>query len=170
MSPILPTSVRERSPSPQRPNHRSVDKSRRPSLDTRSRAKSVGPSDFGTLNASTDQLCRSLRAYRRKLTGTSPIDETNVRALERELSLTIKALSEKAVKVEAVHESNVVKLLDQYSARLVDLIDQRMGLGVAGVVSPGSRTPTRDTTPPVLPPSIGDEVQPRGMVEQVGEG
>ena len=122
--------LRDRSPSPQsqKPSQRSADGARRPSLEPRARSKSAGPaSDFGSINMSTEQVCRTLRAYRRKLnTSSEAVRRDNLQALEHELSLTVKTLADKAVKVEPLNETAMVQLLDQYSARLVELIDEKM--------------------------------------------
>lgn len=48
-------------------------------------------SDFGSLNMSTEQVCRTLRAYRKKLHGSSEHPRSG-RELERELSLTMRSL------------------------------------------------------------------------------
>ena len=48
-------------------------------------------SDFGSLNMSTEQVCRTLRAYRKKLHGASEHPRSG-RELERELCLTMRSL------------------------------------------------------------------------------
>lgn len=64
---------------------------RHTSLDFRSRTKHTPQSEFGSLNMSTEQVCRTLRAYRKKLHGSSEHPESG-RELERELSLTLQTL------------------------------------------------------------------------------
>ncbi|OAX84285.1 hypothetical protein ACJ72_01350 [Emergomyces africanus] len=85
---------------------------RRPSLDFRSRAKSNGntnntpstpspapTSEFGSLNMSTEQVCRTLRAYRKKLNGST--DHLHAATeLERELDLTVRALGERSKRIQ----------------------------------------------------------------------
>lgn len=93
-----PLGINRRSPSPPSPrvrtmnvHHRSVHDLRRSSMDLRARTKS---SEFGSLNSSTEQVCRTLRAYRKKLHGSS----THLRAareLQQELDLTLRALGER---------------------------------------------------------------------------
>lgn len=51
----------------------------------------------------------------------------SVRELERELSLTAKALAEKSARNETV----MAKLLDEYSERLVGLLDEKIEATVA---------------------------------------
>jgi hypothetical protein len=102
---VAPVFDPRRSPSPPSPkskimngvNHRSsMSNLRRPSIDFRSsRTKSTGPSEFGSLNMSTEQVCRTLRAYRKKLHGTSENPRCG-KELERELQLTVNALDERA--------------------------------------------------------------------------
>ncbi|KAG5302614.1 WD domain-containing protein [Histoplasma capsulatum G186AR] len=85
---------------------------RRPSYDLRSRTKSNGntinspatpspapTSEFGSLNMSTEQVCRTLRAYRKKLSGsTDPLNAAP--ELERELDLTVRALGERSKRIQ----------------------------------------------------------------------
>ncbi|KAI2945492.1 hypothetical protein CBS147321_705 [Aspergillus niger] len=69
--------------------------SRRSSLDIRARARLSGKSDYGSLNTSTEQVCRTLKAYRKKLNGSVG----NIHAqkeLERELNLTLRALNHRS--------------------------------------------------------------------------
>ncbi|KAL2788984.1 WD40-repeat-containing domain protein [Aspergillus keveii] len=68
------------------------------SLDFRARAR--GKSEFGSLNMSTEQVCRTLKAYRRKLNGsTEPLHSQ--KELERELGLTLRILNARAKKVDS---------------------------------------------------------------------
>ncbi|KAL3462933.1 quinon protein alcohol dehydrogenase-like superfamily [Aspergillus heterothallicus] len=67
-------------------------------LDFRTRAR--GKSEFGSLNMSTEQVCRTLKAYRRKLNGsTEPLHLQ--KELERELGLTLRILNSRAKKVDS---------------------------------------------------------------------
>jgi WD40 repeat protein len=140
---------RNRSPSPPSPRSKeafsSVSKHRRPSLDVRNRTKSsTSLHEFGSIGSSTESVCRTLRAYRKKLANTTDtLTETSVRELEKELALTARAVGEKAVKAKAVDENLMVKLLDQFSERLVGMLDERLeekikgvGLGVSGANTP----------------------------------
>ncbi|KAL4867721.1 hypothetical protein BDV12DRAFT_170957 [Aspergillus spectabilis] len=69
------------------------------SLNFRTRARSSGKSEFGSLNMSTEQVCRTLKAYRKKLNGSSePLNSQ--KELERELGLTLRILSARAKKAE----------------------------------------------------------------------
>lgn len=78
---------------------RSRNNNRCSSLDFRSRNRASGKSDFGSLNMSTEQVCRTLRAYRKKLNGsTEPLHSQ--KELERELSLTLRGLNSRARRVE----------------------------------------------------------------------
>ena len=66
---------------------------RRTSFEFRPRTKlsHTHQNDFGSLNTSTEQVCRTLRAYRKKLHGSSEHLRSQ-RELERELSLTLRSL------------------------------------------------------------------------------
>ncbi|KAK2873750.1 hypothetical protein FQN49_002113 [Arthroderma sp. PD_2] len=86
--------------------------SRRPSmLEIRTRTSSKAnwnsptnnnsPSEFGSLNMSTEQVCRTLRAYRKKLNAAP--DKFNLQGandLERELDLTVRSLGDKMKKAQ----------------------------------------------------------------------
>lgn len=85
-----------RSPSPVSPKSTkpgaSNDSMRRPSMNFLSQPRSSRKSEFGSLNMSTEQLCRTLKTYRRKITGSSE-HLTAQKDLERELTDTLRALS-----------------------------------------------------------------------------
>lgn len=99
-----------RSPSPPSPKSskelhpkRSNQSLRRPTLDFRCRSRTNGSSpsnEFGSINMSTEQVCRTLRAYRKKLNGSSDHLHTTSE-LEKELDLTVQALGERTKKPRA---------------------------------------------------------------------
>lgn len=70
-----------------------TNSTRRTSFEFRNRTKHPHShqNDFGSLNMSTEQVCRTLRAYRKKLHGSSEHLRSQ-RELERELSLTLRSL------------------------------------------------------------------------------
>ncbi|KAJ4297902.1 hypothetical protein N0V90_005801 [Kalmusia sp. IMI 367209] len=122
---------RNRSPSPPSPRHPQVAK-RRSSVDVRLRAKAAPANEFGSLGSSTESLCRTLRAYRKRLiTSTDSLNPDIVREVERELALTARAVGEKAKSNAPLNESVIVKLLDQYSERLVTILDEKISASVA---------------------------------------
>lgn len=124
-------SPKHRSPSPPSPRNSRLSQIRRPSLG--SRPKSAGSvSEFGSLAASTEQVCRTLKAYRKKLASSSDnLASETVRELERELGLTARAVGEKAIKSKSLDENAMVKLLDQYSERLVEMLDEKISASLA---------------------------------------
>ncbi|KAJ5599127.1 hypothetical protein N7450_000194 [Penicillium hetheringtonii] len=102
---FTPTEPTRRSPSPVSPKSRpSVAKkphgtrstSRRISSDFRSRAKPSHRSEFGSLEMSTEQVCRTLRAYRKKLNGSGQ-QVLAQKDLERELTLTLRAVNARSM-------------------------------------------------------------------------
>ena len=123
-SPFHPRNRRERSTSPPSPRTPGPSRSiatrssganlRRPSMDFRSRQqKSRGTtpnnSELGGLNMSTEQVCRALRAYRKKLSISSDHLQAATE-LEEELKLTTQALgrhSKRAQSSEDSSDSNV---------------------------------------------------------------
>jgi len=120
---------RNRSPSPPSPRHPQLGK-RRSSADVRLRAKAP-TNEFGSLGASTESLCRTLRAYRKRITTSNDsLSSEAVREVERELALTARAVGEKA-KSDPLNETVVVKLLDQYSERLVSILDEKIAASFA---------------------------------------
>ncbi|PWY71664.1 WD40 repeat-like protein [Aspergillus heteromorphus CBS 117.55] len=70
----------------------SRSESRRSSLDLRARARNTAKSDLGGLNTSTEQVCRQLKAFRKRLNGSTEHIHAQ-RELERELGLTLRVLS-----------------------------------------------------------------------------
>jgi WD domain, G-beta repeat len=120
-----------RSPSPpQSPRNAQRSLRRRPSLEPRSRTKSGSStlaSDPFSLSNSTNQVCRSLRAYRKKLADSPDhLNPDTLRELERELGLTARAVAEKAMKSRGHEQETVmVKLLSQYSERLLEMLDEK---------------------------------------------
>ncbi|KAI1914367.1 hypothetical protein LOZ61_002269 [Ophidiomyces ophidiicola] len=82
----------------------SYAKLRRPSMDSRRAKTSGNVSEFGSLNMSTEQICRSLRAYRKKLQGSTD-HLHSAPELERELELTFRALGERKKRNQASEDS-----------------------------------------------------------------
>lgn len=121
---------RHRSPSPPSPRNPQVAK-RRSSVDVRLRSKAP-VNEFGSLGASTESLCRTLRAYRKRLANSNDnLTSDMVREVERELALTTRAVGEKAKSSESLNETVMTKLLDQYSERLVSILDEKIAASVA---------------------------------------
>ncbi|KAI9844558.1 MAG: hypothetical protein M1837_005517 [Sclerophora amabilis] len=115
----------DRSPSPPSPRSRAPPSAgKRPSLNARFRTKSAG--HLGE----TGQLCQSLRIYRANLGSSSEGPQLEgLKELERELHLTTKALADKLMRPEEMTGMDVSKLLDNYSERLVEMIDEKLTLG-----------------------------------------
>lgn len=101
-----------------------------PALGVSARKKSSNPNlrGFGTLNMSTEQACRTLRAYRKKLSSAEPISAEVLTELDQELRLTAAALGERAIRSKAMNETVLSGLLDEYSERLVTLLDEKLRL------------------------------------------
>ncbi|KAJ4381459.1 hypothetical protein N0V85_008657 [Neurospora sp. IMI 360204] len=104
---------------------------------------------FGSLSAATEQTCRQLRAYRKKLASSDAISGDILAELDAELRLTAAALGERAIRSrsrrphlqnhhshshcghdrdreKALSESMLANLLDQYSERLVSMLDEKL--------------------------------------------
>ncbi|PHH58924.1 hypothetical protein CDD81_4084 [Ophiocordyceps australis] len=128
--------------------------SRRPSLlnlgkSVRKKTSSTNLRAFGSLNMATEQTCRALRAYRKKLTSSDPISKDALTELDNEMRLTASALGDRATRSEVMNETVLSGLLDQYSERLVALLDEKLRLGVppkAREEETMSEEPGRDLT------------------------
>ncbi|KAK0674750.1 WD40-repeat-containing domain protein [Cercophora samala] len=92
---------------------------------------------FGSLSMATEQTCRQLRAYRKKLNSSDSINSDILSELDAELRLTAAALGERAIRSRSnrtpdehkpVSESMLSGLLDQYSERLVSMLDEKLRL------------------------------------------
>lgn len=92
---------------------------------------------FGSLTMATEQTCRQLRAYRKKLASTDPISQDVLAELDGELRLTAAALGDRAIRTRSTREAGRAKavsetmlsgLLDQYSERLVSMLDEKLRL------------------------------------------
>ncbi|KAI1344068.1 WD domain-containing protein [Xylariaceae sp. FL0016] len=106
---------------------------RRPSLPTLDTAKTKSTNNlrgFGSLNMATEQTCRTLRAYRKKLSTTDPISQEVLTQLDQELRLTAVALGDRATRSKAMSDTMLNGLLDQYSERLVSLLDEKLRIGL----------------------------------------
>lgn len=75
----------------------------------------------------TEQACRTLRAYRKKLLSSESVKEDALKELDQELRLTAVALGEKSLKSKVISET-VLAVLDQYSDRLVSMFDEKLRL------------------------------------------
>ncbi|KKA26261.1 hypothetical protein TD95_000014 [Thielaviopsis punctulata] len=122
-----------REASPPSPRRRVHHRPSLPSLTSSSRKKSnsnlkASGNSNSNLNTATEQACRTLRAYRKKLTSTEPISQSTLEELDQELRLTVSALSNRAIRSRAVDESMLSGLLDEYSERLVSMLDEKLRL------------------------------------------
>jgi hypothetical protein len=106
--------------------------SRRPSLPALNSSKMKSSSSnlraFGSLNMATEQTCRTLRAYRNKLSSTESISQNVLAELEQELRLTSLALGDRAKRDKNLGDSMLNGILDEYSSRLMSMLDEKLGL------------------------------------------
>ncbi|EDU48249.1 WD40 repeat protein [Pyrenophora tritici-repentis] len=118
-----------RSPSPPSPRSSQQGK-RRASVDARARTKAP-VREFGSIGQSTESLCRTLRSYRKRLANTTEdLSSELAKEVERELAATARAIGDR-VKTKAFEETIMIKLLDQYSERLVNMLDEKIAASVA---------------------------------------
>ncbi|KAG6360099.1 hypothetical protein INS49_011155 [Diaporthe citri] len=112
--------------------------------------------------------CRQLRTYRSKLSSADTISSEAMAELENELRLTTAALCERISRdSQAVSESMLSGLLNQYSERLVSMLDERLRLRLSEAQFNGGRS--GESSPTLLTPSSTfgvERVRPR----TAGEG
>ncbi|KAI1873391.1 hypothetical protein JX265_005013 [Neoarthrinium moseri] len=103
--------------------------SRRPSLPALRKPKSsTNLRGFGTLHMATEQVCRTLRSYRKKLDSGDAVSEDVLAELDQELRLTSLALGDRAKQSREMSSSLLDGLLDQYSSRLMSMLDDKLRL------------------------------------------
>lgn len=81
---------------------------------------------YGTLNKATEQVCRSLRSYRKKLVSTDPISQELLAELDQELRFTAVALGDRVTRTKTMTDTMLNGLLDQYSERLISMMDEKI--------------------------------------------
>lgn len=100
-----------------------------PSLGAPPRKKSAqNLRSFGSLGMATEQTCRALRAYRKKLSSAEPVGREVLAELDQELRLTASALGDRAVRSKVLDESVFAGLLEQYSGILAAMLDEKLAL------------------------------------------
>lgn len=88
---------------------------------------------FGSLQAASEQTCRQLRAYRKKLSSSDSITPEMLAELEAELRLTGAAISERANRNRLTGMEPVLSgLLDRYSEKLVTMLDEKLRVKIGG--------------------------------------
>jgi len=104
----------------------------RPPFGESSRTKSA--SNLNDLNTAAEQLCRSLRAFRKQLAASSHGLKMDVtKDLEKELGLAARALGPRSERRKVVaSETDMENLLGDYSERLARMVEEKLGVGTAG--------------------------------------
>lgn len=105
---------------------------RRGSVDVRSRTNlKASSNEYGSLAGASESFCRQLKAYRKRLANsTETLDADIVKEVQRELATTARAIGERA-NTKELDETVMTKFLDQYSERLVNILDERIAASVA---------------------------------------
>jgi hypothetical protein len=80
------------------------------------------------LTIATEQVCRNLRSYRKKLDSGETISENVLAELDQELRLTSLALGDRAKQSRELGNSLLDGILDQYSTRLASMLDEKLRL------------------------------------------
>jgi WD40 repeat protein len=168
-------SLKNRSPSP--PSPRSTkprELTRRQSVGTTLRSQNSESTlsnhtaaGFGTLTASTESVCRTLRAYRKKLSSAPASDTISpdaLRELEKELKLTAKVVGERSHS-RSIDEATLAKLLDQASQKFAGLLDEQIRTRVESELSSrgameGSASPSPPPPVPPLPSTMAFRAEP----------
>lgn len=116
---------------------------------------------FGSLTASTESVCRTLRAYRKKLaaaTANDSISPDALRDVEKELKLTARVLSEKS-RDKGLDEAMMTRLLDQASEKFVGMLDERIKEQVENEVRKSSEGSPASALPLASPTEDGEHSQ-----------
>lgn len=102
------------------PQNSGQSKGERPSLDSRLRSKSAA--NLNDLDDAAEQICKSLRVFRKRITSAAidNIGAQTARELESELTLTTRILGERAREGKVGSEKIADDLLDVYLAKLID--------------------------------------------------
>ncbi|EGP91414.1 uncharacterized protein MYCGRDRAFT_66546 [Zymoseptoria tritici IPO323] len=127
-------------------------KTSRASLAQTPRLEPVSRPSYDSLTGSTESVCRTLRAYRKKLTTTAAsesIPPDSLRELEKELKLTAKVVGERSHRSN-IDEATLAKLLDQASLKFAGLVDEQIKARVEREL--GNRT--HEDAPPSPPPPV----------------
>ncbi|KAJ0124952.1 hypothetical protein J7T55_006295 [Diaporthe amygdali] len=125
----------------------------------------------GSLQTATEQTCRQLRTYRSKLSSAEPISFEMMSELENELRLTATALGDRVSRdKQSVSESVLSGLLDQYSERLVSMLDERLRLRLSEAqFNGGWGGRSGENSPTLLTPSSTFDIE-RVRPRTAGEG
>ena len=137
------------SAAPSSKKSKASSRSRLPLLDGRHHRKSTG--NLNDLNIAAEQMCKSLRAYRKKIdSSTETLKRDSAEELARELKLTVDAITERTAKTQAANEMISGDLLDAYLARM---IDERLAVLTKPEDSGNSSAGAKGSEPP--PKSLG---------------
>ncbi|POR37784.1 Mitogen-activated protein kinase-binding protein 1 [Tolypocladium paradoxum] len=104
------------------------------------------------------ELAEFQRPLAKKLSSAEPITADALTELDHELRLTAAALGDRAIRSKAMNETVLSGLLDQYSERLVTLLDEKLRLTNQpkerddGNSSEERRRSSADTSKPTLAP------------------
>ncbi|KAH6618473.1 WD40-repeat-containing domain protein [Boeremia exigua] len=128
---------RRKNTSPSPPASPKNRNGRRPSRANLKAAAPAAPAE-ASLAAATDTLTRALRAYRKQLASSSEALDDGARGeLQRDLAATARAVGECAIAKDGDGESKdaqealMARLLDSYSERLVNILDERIAASAA---------------------------------------
>ncbi|KAH6656780.1 WD40-repeat-containing domain protein [Truncatella angustata] len=152
-TPTRRTSTSSRTGSSPPVSPKSSRAARRPSLPALKKTKSSS-SLRGSMNlpATTEQLCRTLRSFRRKLESGDSISDNILAELDQELRLTSLALGDKAKHSRELGNSLLDGILDQYSTKLSAMLDEKLRLNSQSSGredTPSPEDPTRPVSPGV---------------------
>ena len=104
--------------------------SQRPSFGETNRAKSA--SNIHELGNTAEQLCKSLRAFRKQISSCSEGLKVEIaKELETELNITIKTIGQKGRRKMIASENDVGDLFDACPDRLESMIEEKVKIGLA---------------------------------------
>ncbi|KAK7553425.1 WD40-repeat-containing domain protein [Phyllosticta citricarpa] len=119
-----------RSPSPPSPSRSGLPSPKLPNSAHHAAAAANNSGGSANLTHTTENLCKSLRAWRKKVSSTpSPstaLSPDLTRELERELALTVRVVEGRGFTSTPVDEAAMLRLLDAYSERLFGVLERRI--------------------------------------------
>ena len=137
--------------------------SHRPPFSENNRTKSA--SNIHELDNVAEQLCRSLKAFRKQMSSSSSqgLRVETAKELETELSITLRTIGQKGRRKLIASESDVGDMFDAYPDKLESMIEEKVRIGVAKALN--------DNMEDGAPKSIGEEAatEAEELLEQ-GDG
>ncbi|ETS79459.1 hypothetical protein PFICI_09312 [Pestalotiopsis fici W106-1] len=110
------------------PKVRSIRRPSMPAMDSKKTKSSSSLRGAMSLTLATENVCRALREFRKKLESEARVSESALAELDHELRLTSLALGDQAKQSRELSNSVIENILDQYSNKLALMLDEKLQL------------------------------------------